>query len=397
MRHWSRTVTVLAVMVLVAAGSTVGAVASHASSNSGKSAHTNVTTMYSCLLGGTLVGTTCTVTTTYGASSTTTYSCPSGATLSGTNCVTAGSSSFEPLSTDTPYPCPSGGTISGTMCYVISWYPATPTTVYYCPSGGTLSGTNCVTAGSSTPANVTTTYSCPTGVLQGANCDVMSVYAPTNLTAYFCPLGGTYSGTMCVTAGSSTPATATATYSCHPGDTLASTSCTGTPSSYPATVTFTATATANGGVTLTAASTISRAAAQAAVDAQMRSYDKRHVPRAILTPTSRTIEIGRSITLVVMVANAPSSGVATVTIYGPTPLPAEGGCATVPMKTFATKAQAKRYSVSLSPTNSTTIKTTPIETGGCFAEAAVARFPGGSVVGLPMRAASTVRVYAPTS
>jgi len=67
-----------------------------------------------------------------------TYSCPSGGSLSGTTCYTSssyGATGTPTYSTDTKsatYSCPNGGTLSGTTCVK-----------YTCPNGGTLSGTTC--------------------------------------------------------------------------------------------------------------------------------------------------------------------------------------------------------------------------------------------------------------
>jgi hypothetical protein len=81
------------------------------------------------------------------------YSCPSGGTLSGSTCTI----------TTTTYSCPSGGTLSGTTCVFPANYSATATTTYSCPvntSIVTLSGTTCVY-----PANYAATTSTGTNYL----------------------------------------------------------------------------------------------------------------------------------------------------------------------------------------------------------------------------------------
>jgi hypothetical protein len=84
-----------------------------------------------------------------------TYTCPGGS-LSGSTCYTSSSygATYGQTGSTNPingYTCPSGGTLSSTTCTTTSTYAATQTnTTYTCPSGGTLSGTTCT---------VTSTYS----------------------------------------------------------------------------------------------------------------------------------------------------------------------------------------------------------------------------------------------
>ena len=103
------------------------------------------------------------------------YSCPSGGTLSGSTCTI----------TTTTYSCPSGGTLSGTTCVFPANYSATATTTYSCPSGGTLSGTTCVFPANYS-ATATTTYSCPVNTsivtLSGTTCVYPANYAATTST-----------------------------------------------------------------------------------------------------------------------------------------------------------------------------------------------------------------------
>jgi hypothetical protein len=112
----------------------------------------------------------------------TTLSCPSGGTLSGSTCT---------VSTPASTTCPSGGTLSGNNCIVdVAGY-------YHCPSGGSLSGSTC-------NVSVAASYSCPSGgSLSGSTCTV-SVAA-----SYSCPSGGSLSGTTCFVGAGPTQ------YSCY--------------------------------------------------------------------------------------------------------------------------------------------------------------------------------------
>jgi conjugal transfer mating pair stabilization protein TraN len=180
---------------------------------------------YTCPSGGTLSGTTCTVTTTYTAAGTPT--CPYGGNLSGTTCTLLGyyaahlqvcNTSFSQWSGEcvhwdssanskAPY-CPGGGNylnaIDGVGCYAVQG----DANIYSCPSGGTLSGTQCVVA--STYAAVDT-YSCPSGgTLSGTTCTVTSTYAASYGVSsynygYECPNGGSASGATCSITGGSGP------------------------------------------------------------------------------------------------------------------------------------------------------------------------------------------------
>ena len=240
------------------------------------------TMTYTCPSGGTLSGTTCTVTTTstYAATlnSSGYYSCPSGGTLSGSTCTTTSTSTYAASEEGS---CSSGWTLGGSYgawyCYrVISSTEAncvnnggsynssngtctlttSATISWYCPSGGTLSNTTCtVTTTSSYAAtyNNTSYYSCPSGgTLSGSTCTTTSTstYTATSSEAmnYSCPSGETLSGSSCTTTSSyaasltSTGGGTSYSYSCPNGGTLEGSSCVSTatattaPSTYPASV-----------------------------------------------------------------------------------------------------------------------------------------------------------------
>ena len=152
---------------------------------------------YSCPDGGTLSGTTCTVadsTSTYTATSTnscpsgyhyylgdcvnnstgsvtnsrvTTYSCPNGGTLSGTTCtVTTSGRTYTATSWVSSYSCPSGGDLSNSTCvrgyYATGTYSATATTNYSCPDGGTLNTSHyCEFTALSVVATISYSGTCP--------------------------------------------------------------------------------------------------------------------------------------------------------------------------------------------------------------------------------------------
>ncbi len=106
---------------------------------------------YSCNAGDSLSGTTCTHTSTYAATPTTFwYSCNNDPWASapkpcedGGGVWTSGNPYFY---SGPPYSCPSGGTLSGTTCTVTSTYAAASScTTTYCTSGGSWNGSNCGT------------------------------------------------------------------------------------------------------------------------------------------------------------------------------------------------------------------------------------------------------------
>ncbi len=152
----------------------------------------------------------------------TTYSCPNGGSLSGSTCYT--SSSYGATATTT-YSCPNGGTLSGSTCYVNSNYNATVTTTYTCPNGGTLSGTSCIVSSTDTiNATSSQTYSCPNGgTLNGTKCTITTTATAT--TTYTCPQGYTRNNTTCTKTYSATPHQGTGSYTCPSGMTLSGTKC----------------------------------------------------------------------------------------------------------------------------------------------------------------------------
>lgn len=177
---------------------------------------------YTCPSGYTLSGTTCTMVLTQ-AAGTASYTCPSGYTLSGSICY---KSDTQPANTS--YSCPSGYTLSGTTCTMTS--QAAAILSYTCPSGWTMNGNTCQQQ-SSYQAQVA--YTCPsTWTLNGATCTSSSTYAASLL--YTCPSGWSVQGASCVKNYSYAPAVA---YSCPSGWALSGTQCTQS-SSYPATITY---------------------------------------------------------------------------------------------------------------------------------------------------------------
>jgi hypothetical protein len=230
---------------------------------------------YSCPSGGSLSGSTCTVTSSATISG---YSCPSGGALSGSTCTISSTPSVSGSS------CPSGGALSGSTCTI--YYGATGTVVYSCPSGwsgpsgsscyrytktGTPFPSSCTNNGGTaigtvnsnpncelfTAANSSIVYTCPSGgTLSGTACITSTYQATPPVTS--CPGGGTYNGTTCVistynatpaySCSSGTPSgaycltTYSATYTsyygyiCTVGGSLSGTNCSLTSSSSPSAV-----------------------------------------------------------------------------------------------------------------------------------------------------------------
>lgn len=175
------------------------------------------TLSYSCPSGGTLSGTTCTVTSTYAATKTTSggiaFTVPfrcnlnvyypntsSAFPICGYLAPTPFAGSFTVLSTSLGYlstapncalngPCVTRGYSSGTSISGLQWY------------GGSVSIPNTgifFAAPSSGTYGATTSYSCPSGGTQsGTICTTTSTYAAT--PQYSCPSGGILSGTTCKT------------------------------------------------------------------------------------------------------------------------------------------------------------------------------------------------------
>jgi hypothetical protein len=126
---------------------TVNVFATNAQGNSGTATASGIASRYTCPSGGTLQGSTCATTTSYGA----TYQpdqfsiCPSGkAYKSGGNwyseCYQYFGGPAGCYSIDYNGPCPNWQYFSGTGSFLIA--PG----YYYCPSGGTLQGSNCSVA-----------------------------------------------------------------------------------------------------------------------------------------------------------------------------------------------------------------------------------------------------------
>ena len=243
---------------------------------------------YSCPVGWTLSGTTCTQGTSSSMAATVTgYTCPAGSTLSGSTC----SQPTTTTSAATPnYSCPAGWSLSGSSCSLTSSSAATP--VYSCPAGYTLSGTICAGT-SATAASATlsckgqgslqpyasspsgskcltqnlimklfenpgeqcrdiaaskglvlvgtpisggtmtcvigpaSTYSCPAGTTQSGSSCLSNVALPASLGGYSCS-SGTLSGSNCLSTGTSA---ASVGYSCPGGQTLSGASCIGSGTS----------------------------------------------------------------------------------------------------------------------------------------------------------------------
>lgn len=216
---------------------------------------------YVCNAGDSLSGTTCThvETSTYGAS-VASYSCAAGDSLSGSTCSHTYVANTYAASPN--YVCNAGDSLSGSTCSHTNSSPATP--VYSCPSGFSLNGTTCSKTTNS--AASVSSYSCDglgspnasqlcTGVtgwsVDEADSDVCQ-YTFTNglvfqsstrrgaqLTCYFqarpvysCPNGGTLNGTQC--SSTSTQVATVSSYTCSSGS-VSGSSCL-TTSTYGASV-----------------------------------------------------------------------------------------------------------------------------------------------------------------
>lgn len=186
--------------------------------------------IYSCPSGGSLSGTTCYTSSSYGAS-VASYYCPSGGSLSGTTCTYFAG-----------YSCPSGGSLSGSTCAVISGYSCPGGTVpfNYAPvNQSTSCYVNCPAGYGSWTSGYGSSWVSNAGNWVCKKNNVMSFIAATqtpsvanfsyygatanygtygaSIASYYCPSGGSLSGTTCTISGSYA---ATATYQCNPGDTL---------------------------------------------------------------------------------------------------------------------------------------------------------------------------------
>lgn len=177
---------------------------------------------YTCPSGYTLSGTTCSMVLTQ-AAGTASYTCPIGYTLSGSVCY---KSDTQPANTS--YICPTGYALSGTICTMTS--QAAAVVSYTCPSGWTMNGNTCQQQ-SSYEAQVA--YTCPsTWTLAGSTCTTSSTYAAA--LVYTCPSGWSVQGSSCIKNSSYAPAVS---YSCPSGWSLNGTQCT-QQSNYPATITY---------------------------------------------------------------------------------------------------------------------------------------------------------------
>jgi hypothetical protein len=186
-----------------------------------------------------------------------TYSCPSGGSLSGSTCTMTQAATWN----SGYYYCPSGGTLSGTSCVTSSYYvayrnwqacPAGYYTSYYVGECWFRTSTSaCQASGSATYSEGTWTYtfSWPTGCYSSTNITMRGYtwscpnggslntgYSPARCTTstsyaasyqqgwYTCPGGWSLSGSTC-----SWSYAATATYSCPSGGVLSGTRCLPTP------------------------------------------------------------------------------------------------------------------------------------------------------------------------
>ena len=170
-------------------------------------------------------------TTTYQATGTLVYSCPSGGSLSGTTCTLT--TTYSPITVST---CPSGYTKT-TVCTKTTTVSASGFYVgsylyYTCPSGYTSSGSGssmtCWTTDTQLLGSSSTCNSGDSFNAFGTACVHNSSYSATSSTNYSCPSGGSLSNTTCTKAitGTTYSATYTANYSCNLGDSLAGSICT---------------------------------------------------------------------------------------------------------------------------------------------------------------------------
>jgi len=157
---------------------------------------------YTCPSGGTLSGSTCLKTTTYGA--TLVYSCNPGATLSGTTCLVPETYSCPPGCSETKASsyaasCPAGYTQSGSQC--VASYAASAKTAES-SYAATYSGD------SSYPAELTGAYNMDTPFVLNVVCQLGvnycdSTYADAPVTAYAssAPFPGSTAVALCVSWG----------------------------------------------------------------------------------------------------------------------------------------------------------------------------------------------------
>jgi hypothetical protein len=321
-----------------------------------------------------------------------TYSCPSGGTLSGSTCYTS-SSYGASYTSSTTYSCPSGGSLSGTTCYTSSSYAATATTggtTYSCPSGGTLSGTRCTTSSSyaATATSGATTYSCSSGAtLSGQTCTTTSSYAATATGS------GTTTYTATAIATDGTVFTATSTVSQAAAQAAATAQATAYNGSTTIT-TYTATAIATDGTVFTATSTVSQAAAQTAANAEVTAYDTTNATTIVITPSAANVPRSVPLAATVVVTNAPSNAQGTIvaTLMGPVSTSSVGCQATAPSR-FAS-AGKKSYTAKAVGGGSYTIAAGAPSRPGCYAWSTTVTYAGGVKASLAASGKSAVFVVA---
>ena len=95
--------------------------------------------------------------------------------------------------TGTNYSCPSGGSLSGSTCNVSSGYGASVGS-WSCPSGGSNNGNGTCTI-SSTSAATVSSYACSAGTVTG---NVCAVQVNTEATPVYCAAPSTRSGSTCL-------------------------------------------------------------------------------------------------------------------------------------------------------------------------------------------------------
>ena len=148
---------------------------------------------YSCA-SGTLSGSQCLTTSTYGATPNG-YVCNAGDSLSGTTCTHVTTSNYG--ASVASWSCNAGDSLSGSTCshtYVANTYGASP--VYACNAGDSLSGSTCTHV-----ANVAATpvYACPGGYsLSGTTCSRTTTVVAT-ISSYTCNgLGSPNASQQCI-------------------------------------------------------------------------------------------------------------------------------------------------------------------------------------------------------
>ena len=179
------------------------------------------TTNYTCPNGGTLSGTTCTITT--NATATTSngsYSCPNGGTLSGSTCTIT--TNATATTSNGSYSCPSGGTLSGSTCTITTNATYSGGTIAYtCPAGYTKIGSTCTIYTTATSVVSEGSYSCPAGYTKdGTKCYVYSASTPNYSYTYSCPSGYTKEGSSLTTKCSKVISGSTSYYCKNANETL---------------------------------------------------------------------------------------------------------------------------------------------------------------------------------